>query len=306
MPNPKRQQGAAIIVALFVTSLVAAAATAMIMRLQSDIRRTTLLDNTQQAYFAMQGSVAWAKDQLINDWKQQQPTKLVDKTPIHSPIDTVNGMKISSTILDAQSYFNLNNLTDEKAQTNFLQLLKGIAPTIEEKMARDITLAISDWISPAAKNPLFNEYYAKLNPPYRAAHQNIVSISELRLVKDMTPEIYTKLASNVIALPITTQINVNNAPAAVLMTLSPTLTMASAQAIIQQAPFAKLDDFFNLPLVKNNNISKDQVIAVSDYFLLQTNVTVGEQQLIYYTLLKRATKNAKPSVIVLWQMQGTL
>lgn len=310
----KRQTGAAIIVALFVTALVAAAAAAMILRLQSDIQRITLSDNAAQAHFAVQGAVAWAKDQLMNNLKQQKPNQIVDKTPIHSPVDTVNGMKIVSTIYDAQSYFNLNNLTDEKNQAAFLQLIKATNPALEEKSGRDIVLGITDWITPAKKNQTFNEYYAKQQPPYQAPHQNMVSISELRLVKGMTPVIFAKLEANVLALPAATLINVNNAPAAVLMTLSPSLTLTSAQAIIaarQQTPFTKVDDFFNLPAVKNNNIPQDKISAVSDYFLLQTNVTVGQQQFIYYSLLKRSAKDAKdskqqPSVVVLWQMQGTL
>lgn len=308
--NISHQKGAAIIVALFVTSLVAAAALAMIIHLRGDIRRTTLSTNSQQAYFVVQGSVAWAKDQLITNVKQQKPNQIIDHTPITSPVDKVNGMTITSSIQDAQGLFNINSIADEKRQPGFLQLLHVLEPSLDEKTAKDIALAITDWLNIAKLNSPYTDFYLHQKPAYQAAHQNMVSISELRLVKGMTAKLYEKLAKYIIALPDTaTAINVNQASAPVLMSISPALSYASAQAIVntrQQKPFVTLDDFSNNPIVKNNNIPRDNLTTTSDYFLLQTNVTVGTQKLVYYTLLKRSTKDTKPTVTILWQMQGTL
>ena len=55
-------------------------------------------------------------------------------------------------------------------------------------------------------------YYTSLDKPYRPANQLFASVSELRLVKGMTEELYLHLLPLVSALPETdTQINVNTA-----------------------------------------------------------------------------------------------
>ncbi len=308
MTHPFKQRGTAIIVALFVTALVAAAAIIMLDRLHIDIRRTELSFNTNQANFYAQGSIAWAMDQLNNDWKFQQPNKVIDPTPIQSPIKQMDNFTISSVIYDAQGYFNLNNLTDSGYQTNFIRLLQIMAPNIDQTTAQNIMLAIVDWISPQKKSEL-EEYYATLSPPYHAPHHAMVSASELRLVKGMTADLYAKLSPYVIALPKSTAININNAPIPILMCLSPTMTLESAKTIDafrKQTPFANLQDFLNSDVVKNNPLPQNNITTTSSYFLVQTNVKVGQQNMLLYTLLERILKNSQPTAIVLWQSKGTL
>ena len=120
--NPTKQRGAAIIVALFVVALAVIAATMMIEQLRTDIRRTELIINTNKANLYAQGSITWAIDQLNNNWSQQKPGQIIDKTPIKSPIDTQENATISSIIYDAQGYFNLNNATDSRYLPNLFTL----------------------------------------------------------------------------------------------------------------------------------------------------------------------------------------
>lgn len=309
MNSPNKQRGAAIIVALFVVALVAATAAMMIDRLHTDIRRTQLLLNADTSYLYAQGSVAWAMDQLNNDWKLQSPNKAIDHTPIQSPVEKINGFEIVTIISDAQGFFNVNNLTDPQYQTNFTRLIRLIAPDIDASKAQNITHAIIDWISPAAKNPALDEFYAKLNPAYRAPHRPMVSISELRLVRGMTPELFAKLSPMVFALPQPAEININNAPTQVLMSLSMTLSPDGAKSIEtarKQTPFGSTQQFRDFDVVKNNPFDASKITVTSSYFLVQTNVTVGQQHLTLYTLLQRSVKDNKSNVIVLWQSQGTL
>ena len=166
-----KQRGTAIIVALFVVSLVVIAATIMIERTHIDIHRSELIFNNNQANLYAEGATTWAMDQLNNDWKLQQKNQLIDKTPIVMPENKVNGAVITSTIYDMQGYFNINNLIDQKYQNNFLRLLQTVSPKLDINTAKTITLATVDWITAAAKNAAFEEYYAKLKPPYRSPHR---------------------------------------------------------------------------------------------------------------------------------------
>ena len=304
----KTQTGAALLVALFVVALVAAAATLMIERLQLDTHRTSLILNANTGNLYAQGSIAWAMDLLNNDWKNQQNNRVIDKTPTSST-DKKNGFIIVGTLTDAQGLFNINNLSNEQYQTNFTRLIRIVSPDTDPVIAENITQAVIDWISPGSKNTEFDDFYQKLIPAYRAAHQPMASISELRLVKNVTPDIFNKLAPYLTALPEVTPININNSSPPILMSLSLTLTADAAKAVIQAAqqnPFSSAQQFINFDIIKNNPIDATKITVVSHYFLLHTNVTVGQQKILLNTLLQRSTKESQSTTQIIWQSKGTL
>jgi general secretion pathway protein K len=304
-----KQIGAAIIVALFFTSLVAVAAIMMIERLHINLHSTELITHNLQANLLARGSVAWAIEQLNTDWRQKKPNQLIDFTPIKSPVNQVENANISSVIFDTQGRFNLNNLSNPAAQTDFIRLINTVYPKISTTEARNITLAIVNWISAGAINNMLDDYYAKQTPPYRAPHRLMVSVSELRLVKGVTADLYTALAPYIIALPEATSININNAAVPVLMSLSPTLTLTAAKAIYakaKQAPFPSVQVFQQFDVVKNNPVPDNKITVESSYFLVKSSVTVGQQKTMLYTLLQRTVKDQKPTEVILWQSKGTL
>ncbi len=76
------------------------------------------------------------------------------------------------------------------------------------------------------------------------AKQGFVHVSELRLVKGVSADVYARLAPYVCALPRGTPINVNTASVPVLMTLSDTTTEQTAKTIRQDghASYRSLQD----------------------------------------------------------------
>ena len=93
------------------------------------------------------------------------------------------------------------------------------------------------------------------------------------------------------------------------MSLSPTMNPDAAKAIVlyrQASPFITAQSFVNFDIVKNNPIEENKITVTSDYFLVETHVTIGQQQTTIYTALQRITKEKEPKVIVLWQSMGTL
>lgn len=308
MPRLSAQRGSAIIVALFVTSLAIVASIAMLTRTSIDIRRTELLLNANQANLYAQGSIAWAMATLARDLKNQNPHKLVDQTPIKSKVEIINGFRIESTITDMQGLFNLNNLVGDAYQKNFLRLIHAVDPKLQLGQILKIIAATHEWVSPA-KTDETDAFYAKQNPPYLAPHHLMSSVSELRLVKGITPALYNKLLPYLTVLPETTQINVNSATAPVFISVSPTLTADGATALLEkmrQSPFLSTQDFLAFDVVKNNPVPADQITVLSSYFLVKTSVKVAQQETVLYTLLFRTMKDSKPNVTALWQTKGTL
>ncbi len=303
----KKQQGVAIIAALFIVALVAAMAYTMMARLERDTRRTQLILRDTQAEFYAQGSIAWAMDQLYNNWLKQKPTRLIDVTPIKAKDNEINGYHLASTIYDMQARYNLNNLVQPEAQHNFTHLLRAVEPTLTEVKAEEITSAIADWISPSSNQSEYSKYYYALSPPYRAAHRAFISVSELHLVKGITAKLFTKLQAYVTALPEATAINVETAEAPVLATLSPTMTLAAANSIVEARKgslFVSPDVFMSLPVVKNNQVKQANIVTVSTYFLIETIVTIEKQRLVLYTLVERMTANGKANLHIVWQSKG--
>ncbi|HEX4045002.1 MAG TPA: type II secretion system minor pseudopilin GspK [Gammaproteobacteria bacterium] len=300
----QRQRGIVLVVALFIVALVATMAYVMLAQLERDTRRTTLLLRNTQAELYAQGSIAWAMDQLRQNLEKQQPNQIVDKIPLQLPVVEIAGYRISSKIEDMQGRFNLNNLTQTDEQTQFKRLLQQLAPDLTEEKVSAIVAAIVDWITSGTENSAESHYYLTLPQPYRAAHRPMVSMTELRLVKGMTADLFNALQPYVVALPKATKINVQTAPAAVLMLLSPTLELATTQALLQlraQQPWISAQTFLNVDLVKNHSISADKITFVSDYFLIETVVSIEKQQRVLYTLLERGIKDKKVVMTVHWQ-----
>lgn len=309
--TPSSQKGAALIVALFVMALVAAAAVAMIWRLNTDVTRTQMILTAHQADLYADGVVAWAIDQLNTDWLQQKanPNQLTDKTPL-SISDKKDRAEISGTLTDEQGLFNLNNLTDSASQEAFLRLLKNVDPSLDAVTAQDVTAAVIDWISNNARNPAFDEYYLKQKPAYRAPHRLMAHASELRLVRGMTSSLYSKLSPYITALPVITAVNVNNAPVPVLMSLSPHMTREAAKAIELyrvRSPFITPNNFLTLEVVKNNGmaIPADKITVKSDYFRVQSIITLGDERFESHTGLYRSAKDEKPITSIVWHSKGT-
>lgn len=303
----KKSRGVVLILALFITALVAAMVVAMMGRLQRDTYRTGLILHSIQAELYGEGAVAWAKDQLANNFLNKKPQRLVDLTPIHMPVKEMDGYRIECTISDAEAQFNLNNLVKPEDKADLKKLIKLVAPEINEQIAMGIVTAVTDWITPGLRNTSFDKYYLKLKPAYSAAHRPMFSISELRLIKGVNPELYKKLSLYVTALPEHTPVNIQSTSAPVLASLSPTMTLEAANRIVEyrkHASFSSVEKFLEYDVVKNNPIAGDKITVTSSYFLVTTTVTIGAEKYLLYTLLSRIVNNEKPELKIIWQSKG--
>jgi general secretion pathway protein K len=302
------QRGSAIIIALFIMSLAASMAVVMLSRSHIEIQRTQLILNADQANLLAQGSIDWAIEQLKNNAMHKKPDQLVDKLPMKSKKDKVNGFEIESTIEDMQANYNVNDLTNVENQKYFLRLIHAVEPEVNLSDATSIVYATHEWVAPTT-NDKIDAWYAKQKPAYKSPHQPMHSISELRMVKGMTAAIYNKLLPYVTALPDTAPININTAPIMVFYTLSPNISKEAIITIDQKrkaTPFTDAAAFMALDVAKNNQLNADRLTVTSGYFLVKTSVKVGQQETVLYTLLQRDMKKSTPDVTTLWQTKGTL
>lgn len=130
-------------------------------------------------------------DTLKDIWAQPLPkTKLLDD------------IYMSGYVLDEQSKFNLNDLVSNgqvntNVVTQFSNLLSYI--NLPPSLAYNIAYYMA---SPQYQSDIVNQY-TMANPPSRPAGRPLVDLSELILVKGITPPIVNKLVQYVTAIPVT-------------------------------------------------------------------------------------------------------
>lgn len=297
------KKGSALLSALFIMTLVAIAATAMSTRLQLDIYRTGLLLSSDKLLLASQGVTFWSMDLLSQD--KNKLSKAKDNGKVADLPRKFESMypqlKIKGELYDLQSRFNLNNLTSLKASNSFVNLMANIIPDMQpaerDALARQLFYWLNNYDQGRGQDK-FLTYYIKQNPPYNPSHLPMVSQSELRLLKGVTPAMALKLAPYITALPEQTPININTAPKQVLMSLGNGLNNTKVSELIQargDSGFAKMDALN--PLLEKLAIPSQQITLESSYFLSVAYVSDSNLRLICFALLKKS-RNRKNKVSV--------
>lgn len=306
--------GSAILSALFIMILVAIAATAMSLRLQIDINRTQLIQTMGSLKNAASAIEAKAIQKLINNGltfnkNNKQNIDIDLKLP---PLLWQNNIKASVEIIDLQSQLNINNLKNSEQLKNLALLIKNVDEKISPQNAFLITLQTQEWIT--KKNPnLFNlssaTFYAKQDPPYFPSHKLFSSITEWRLVKGVTQNIYNKLFPFVTALPEETKLNLNSASAEVLESFTIMTRKSTIDTVIQlrgDLGFKTLEEALNHPAIKKLGFKAKELTLTSEYFLIRAHASNQENDITLYTIVKRKIEPKGVKLAVIQQTINTL
>lgn len=292
-PAGARQRGVALITALLVVSLATVIAVTMATRQHIDVRLTGNLLHGEQAYAYALGAEAWARVILRRDSTQSDHDSLDEDWATALPPLAVEGGQVSGKIEDMQGRFNINNLAmkegkESEADVAYFRRLLEIL-----KLDPALTDALLDWID-ADINVRFpdgaeDENYLFGGIPYRAANRLLVDTSELRLVKGFDADAVRLLEPYVTALPQRTRINVNTAPPVVLLAMNKDLTQTDVDAMIAgrgETGYPTILAFMGQDALAGRTLD-EQVDVKSDFFLVHTDVIVGEGQAHLASLLMR-------------------
>jgi general secretion pathway protein K len=172
-------------------------------------------------------------DNLTEAWA------LPGETPLGAGV-----MRVS--IIDEERFFPINSLVsnnvvnvDRVAQ--FQRLLRELQ--IDDRLAD----AVIDWIDQndtTLPDGAESDYYALLPTPYHAHNGPIDSLEELRLIKGVTDDIYSRLVPHLTALQSNNiyTINLNTADPIVLGALDQDLTTDLANRLIAERPIESLKE----------------------------------------------------------------
>lgn len=298
-----RQRGVAIITALLIVAIATTISISISTRLQLDVRRTGNVIAGDQAYLYTLAAESWSKRILKQDRKDSEIDHLGEDWAIELPPLPVEGGYIQGRLTDLQSCFNINSLLDTSADTSTgSNTDTNLARTRLERLLTNLKIdkagaqTIIDWIDSDLQTTIpdgaEDVYYMNLAQPYRTANTPLQSISELRLIKGFEdPVVYATVLPHVCAFGVNTPININTATTEVLRSLADDLTDSDIEQIIEQrneTAFNNIGEFTSSSNLKEKIGSTEGLSVDTEYFMLQTESTIGQVRVLGYSIIHRS------------------
>ncbi|TVZ37273.1 general secretion pathway protein K [Alteromonadaceae bacterium 2753L.S.0a.02] len=323
MSGVKQQRGVALVLALLVVALVTAIAVELSWRFDLSLVRAENRWYGVQAYAYLQGAEEFAFMALKFD-KEEDNKKGVEIDTLDefwaqqaAQFPTDEGW-VSGKLEDAQARFNLNALAAKAQkpqgkfsdwqkftapQRRFIRLLQSInlgetedEPVyLDQATAINIVEAIIDWMDVDSEVTGFggaeSDYYGQLEPPFVIPNKPMVSVSELNLIRGMTPELYQKLLPLVIALDAQVPLNINTASVEIIRSFNSKklfypLALEDAMDVVQNRSgggYESVEDFAEdmkqyVPDENNgqSNFDTSGLAVFSSYFLFTGETQVGD------------------------------
>ncbi|RLA58748.1 MAG: general secretion pathway protein GspK [Gammaproteobacteria bacterium] len=320
--------------------MVFALCTALIVAMKGEFdrfyQRAANMMQAEQAYAYLRGAEDLATMALLIDYDtdkdSEQPRDDLGEIWAQptTPYALDEGGWLVGSLEDLQGRFNLNSLVARlpqgqdklrftAAQAQFIRLLQALGePAVSEQEAILITESIGDWLdqdTTPTVNGAEDDFYFSRVPAYRTANRPMASVSELRAVAYVTPEIYQAVQSWVAVWPQSSALlNIHTAPAMVLRSintdqdLSP-LSEADGDSLVdyrENSGFTDVDDFLGNAVFGDKAEQMAGIKALlgqsSSYFLLQAEVEVADRNMRLYSVLERR----KRRIIAVARASGSL
>lgn len=336
MSSYKKNKGAALLVAMMIVAIVVVLAVEVNWHFNLAASRSGSRLFGVQAKAYLDAVEEFAQNVLKKDMEENQVDNLDEVWAVEQPPFPTDDGYVGGRIEDAHGRFNINALqahapTDPNGgiatqwskrytpgQRRFIRFLQTLefgedADRLDQPTAESITDAVIDWLDPDSEVSGFggaeSDHYASLKPPMSIGNREMISVSELSLVKGVTPEIYEALLPYIIALPPGVGMNINTLKPALLRSLNSKddpapLSPEDAQSLLDARGiegFATVEEFLDVPDVKTmfglsggssrgsrgsrgggNNQNADSgfdttdLLVSSDYFLFFGEAMVAE------------------------------
>jgi len=181
-------KGGALLAVLWLAAALSAIAFSLANTVRGETERTATTLDGIRAYYLATGAIE--RTLLYMDWGPG-PLEPDGSPRYYAPWKSLMRFQFPSgeavvEIVPETSKINLNHATPE----DLFALLVSLGA--EPERAREITLGIVDWRTPApggAPTP-FDHYYLGLTPSFRARHASFEEVEEVLLVKGMTRELF--------------------------------------------------------------------------------------------------------------------
>ncbi len=305
-----RQRGVAVVTALLLTTLAITIVASLFWQQQVQVRSIENQRLQLQKQWILRGAIDWARLILREDGKATPNDNLtepwavpLEKTRLDQYVENgrsdadASDATLSGSIIDAQSRFNLANLSREgQPGTAEIEVFAKLLSMLQIQPAVELAKRTANIMSAAQLR--------KTDQPNAPQPMDIRYVEDLLAVPGFTVEKFNKVKDFVVVLPNATKVNVNTASAEVIAARIATLTLADATAIVaarEQAHFRTKEEFAvrvpgNVP-----NAEKNTIDVGTDYFLVNGDVRLNRASLQVQTLIERRRGgNGRNSTKVIW------
>lgn len=285
-------------VALLSAILIVLVATSVVVSITHEevfsIRKTARMQTMERAVFYAFGLEDFARLILLDDAKNSSIDHLQEDWALGIPPTPQDGVFIGGYLEDEQSRINLNNLMVSEEWVNRLRRLcnnleldPSFIPALMDWIDTDFDIRYPDGAEDQYEN-------------YRVANRPMVDVSELMLVKNVTPEIYQKLQPYVTALPNPTDLNVNTMSDQVYLSLGEGLNAESFMQERDKQEFSDVADFIQRLQIPIN----DSGLGTSSAYFYAHGQVIQEQQVFQLNTLFH--RDAQGISRVLYRKMGGL
>ena len=222
-----------------------------------------------------------------------EKAQIEDLPKINVSFDNVN---VQGTIRDLHSCFNLNILVKSKnseliRNIETINILKSLLLNlnIDEFAVSEIIASLLDWIDSndftEDVNGAEDDFYTRLDNPYRTSNQLLFDLYELLSIKGFNKDLIQALQPYICIIPNTsdTRFNLNSIskknPELLSAFFDNQISLTESSEILQDRPldgFKDIEEFWSHPLLlniqKNNNINR-YLSFRSNFYELQTKVS---------------------------------
>jgi general secretion pathway protein K len=292
--NNRTQRGIALVMVLLIVAMATTIAAFMAQQQGFWQREMENGRDRAQARRIAEAGIDWARavladDALVNpgvdNAKEMWAMKL--------PAIPVEGGEVQGTIVDQQGLFNLNNVVRNGSVSGvdlarFKRLLNALA------QPQELGDTLADWMdanNAALPGSAEDEYYLRLEKPYRCANRPLSDIGELAWIKGFDAATIRRLEPFVSVLPDSgTPVNVNFAPPEVLVAMLPGLSLQDARQIVTQiktTPFKDMNVFQQQLPGNLRQIGTTDLSVSSNYFMVTGYATQGDGASSVHALLFR-------------------
>jgi general secretion pathway protein K len=190
---------------------------------------------------------------------------------------------------DLNGCFNLNNLAGAD-RVAWRDVFNGLHDALALNQP-ELETAIEHWLNRDEADTTEANFYLGQSVPYRPRGGLFAHVSELRLVRGVSSEVYARLAPHVCALPPGTKINVNTATVPVLQGLTKS-SQAIAQSLWQNgAAHWEETSGFKQQLTQLGQQApaglESRITTTSSYFLLRGDIVLDEVPFTFFSLIER-------------------
>lgn len=292
----KEIKGSALILVLFIISLMSVIAVITSERLNSSAQNSiNFLSKTQSYWYAL-GLESSAIEYILNKGKLQRFTTTNNNISTPKIDVSINDVNIQGTLKDLNSCFNLNLLVKKEGtvfskNSEILNIYKNLLlnSDVDEFDINELIFSLIDWLDTNSftedANGAEDDYYTRLESPYRTANQLMFNKNELINIKGYSPVVFTKLERFICVIPneVDTKLNLNSIsvtkPELLAAVLDNQITPNEALQVLTDRPvdgFKDYEEFWSHPLLENiqrNNNLKEYLSFSSNFYELQTVVS---------------------------------